>query len=82
MFERKATRPGFSLIELLVVLAIIAILIGLIMPMLSGARRAAKSVQCKSNLRQLGQALLIYAGDNEGWYFPVGIRATTGKPYR
>jgi prepilin-type N-terminal cleavage/methylation domain-containing protein/prepilin-type processing-associated H-X9-DG protein len=81
MFERNSTRRAFSLIELLVVLAIIAILIGLIMPMLSGARRAAKSVQCKSNLRQLGQALVIYAGDNGGWYFPVGIRESTGKPY-
>ena len=75
------TRRAFSLIELLVVLAIIAILIALILPMLSGARRAAKSVQCKSNLRQLGQALLLYAGDNKGWYFPVGIHATTGLPY-
>jgi len=81
MFRPRIPRRGFSLIELLVVIAIIAILIGLIMPMLSGARRAAKSVQCKSNLRQLGQALLLYAGDNRGWYFPVGIHETTGLPY-
>lgn len=77
----RQRRHAFSLIELLVVLAIIAILIGLLMPMLSGARRAAKSVQCKSNLRQLGHMLQLYANANRGWYFPVGIRASTGKPY-
>src|SRR5687767_3362658 len=75
------SRQAFSPIELLVVLAIIAILIGLLMPMLSGARRAAKNVQCKSNLRQLGHALQLYANVNEGWFFPVGINANTGKPY-
>jgi len=77
----RTSRHAFTLIELLVVLAITAILIGLLMPMLSGARRASKSVQCKSNMRQLGQMLQLYANDNGGWYFPVGISATTGKPY-
>jgi prepilin-type N-terminal cleavage/methylation domain-containing protein/prepilin-type processing-associated H-X9-DG protein len=81
MWQRKGTRRGFSLIELLVVIAIIAILIGLLMPMLSGARRAAKSVQCKANMHTLGHMLQLYANDNQGWYFPVGINVDTGKPY-
>ena len=78
---RRSTRHAFSLIELLVVIAIIAILISLIMPMLSAARRRARSVQCQSNLRQLGHMLQLYANDNQGWYFPVGNHPVTGQPH-
>src|SRR5436190_5955130 len=66
-------RAGFSLIELLVVIGIIAILIALLMPMLTRARVAARTVACQSNMRQLGQALMMYANDkaNNGWLIPV-----------
>ena len=71
MYTRmKKTNGGFTLVELLVVIAIIAILIGILLPSLSRARAQARSVQCQSNMRQVGQALLIYAGNWRGWLFP------------
>ncbi|MEA2711512.1 MAG: hypothetical protein QOF78_4113 [Phycisphaerales bacterium] len=71
---RKRFR-GFSLIELMVVIGIIAVLVGLLLPTLQQARVQARSVQCKSNLRQIGQALLIYGNDWKGWVYPPGLGA-------
>jgi prepilin-type N-terminal cleavage/methylation domain-containing protein len=63
-----STVAAFTLVELLVVIAIIAVLIALLLPVLSRSRRAAQAAACMSNLRQVGRALLAYAGDNKGWF--------------
>lgn len=62
------TRRGFTLIELMVVIAIIALMAALLFPALSRAKESGRRTACASHLRQLGVALAIYAGENEGWY--------------
>ena len=63
-------KRGFTLIELLVVMVIIALLVGLLLPALGRAREEARKTQCRSNLRQIGLGLVMYARDN-GAFLPV-----------
>ena len=66
-------RRGFTLVELLVVIGVIALLIGLLLPTLARARAAARDVACLSNLRQVHAGLIFYA-DASGGRVPVGYR--------
>lgn len=69
-------KKAFTLIELLVVVAIIALLISILLPSLSRARELAKRAVCASNLRGLGQSMVIYANDNTEAYPAHGVNPT------
>jgi prepilin-type N-terminal cleavage/methylation domain-containing protein len=63
-------RRGITLIEMLVVIAIIALLLTLMLPVLVGARAQSRCVTCMSNVRQLTEAYFAYCANNEGKLFP------------
>jgi prepilin-type N-terminal cleavage/methylation domain-containing protein len=74
----RTRRPGFTLVELLVVIGIIALLIAILLPSLSRARAQANSVKCASQMRDIGNQLMIYATANKGVLWPQ--KAVGGVP--
>src|SRR3954470_11537492 len=74
------SKRAFTLVELLVVIGIIALLIGILLPVLSSVQGRARDLKCQTNLRQIGIALRGYAEENRG-VFPYGRHYTrTIKP--
>jgi prepilin-type N-terminal cleavage/methylation domain-containing protein/prepilin-type processing-associated H-X9-DG protein len=68
---RRQSAAGFTLVELLVVIGIIAILISVLLPSLNRAREAANSIKCQSNLRQVGLSLFMYTNQYKEWLPPA-----------
>jgi prepilin-type N-terminal cleavage/methylation domain-containing protein len=85
-FVRSQAARAFSLVELLVVIAIVGVLVAVILPSLSQAREVARDARCKSNMRQVASASMVYRID-WGYYLPRFLTQSdspllgTGGPY-
>src|SRR5947207_448786 len=79
--QENQKRRGFTLVELLVVIGIIALLISVLLPALSRARGQANTVSCASNLRQLHAAIMIYDVMSKGYCMPSTAGTGSAQSY-
>ena len=72
--KNRQTKCRFTLVELLVVIAVIAILAGLLLPALNSARETAQQIKCVSSMKQLTTAMMTYNTQSDSWNVPLKIR--------
>jgi len=66
----RRTHFGFTLVEILIVVSIIGLLMSLMFPGYSAVKRKSSQAACASNMKQVGTAIFLFAGDNDGWLPP------------
>lgn len=82
-FASKMRRAsGFTLVELLVVMAVVAILAAILLPALAAAKERTRPIVCLNNLKQIGVAINLYANDHEDFLLPAEYHPGNGAPYQ
>jgi len=79
VLRTESTRAGFSVVELLIVVAIAAVLVALIFPVAAKIRKSATTAPCMSHQKQIVAAMMAYAADNQGMLPDIALTTPTGE---